>query len=272
AQGLPGLSLAWGLWATNSTMTAELTETDARRMSRSGADALSTEEGLALLDKAVGDDHDGLLVPVRLNLPALRTLADSGRMPTLLSELVRTRPRRAAQMTAHNGGLRERLAGMNEAEAERHLIHVVCSEVAGVLGHESPDVVGTKRSFTELGFDSLTAVELRNRLTAATGLRLTATLIFDYPNSTLLAEHIRLQLMPGGAAAEQDGFEERAFREAVSGIPMSRFREAGLLDLVLQLADPEGQQEALTGGEETESIDEMDVDNLIRMALDGKDS
>ncbi|MDO0938362.1 type I polyketide synthase [Streptomyces sp. DG2A-72] len=273
AEGLPGLSLAWGLWAGASAMTSGLGESDRQRIARLGAEALGEAEGLALLDRAVADDEGGLLVPVRLNLPALRTLAESGRLPALLGGLVRTRPRRAAETTVGSGvGLRERLAGMNEAEAERHLIHLVRSEVAAVLGHASPDVVGAKRSFTELGFDSLTAVELRNRLTAATGLRLPATLIFDYPNSTLLAEQIRLEIVPEGAAAEQDDPEEKAFREAVSAIPMSRFREAGLLDRVLQLADPEGQQKTAAGGEETESIDEMDVDNLIRMALDGKDS
>ncbi len=273
-EGLPGLSLAWGLWAGASAMTAGLGETDRHRIARLGAEALSETDGLALLDKAVAGDGDGLLVPVRLNLPALRALADSGRLPALLSGLVRTRHRRAAETKAGSGvGLRERLAGMNEAEAERHLAHLVRSEVAAVLGHASPDAVGPKRSFTELGFDSLTAVELRNRLTAATGLRLPATLIFDYPNSTVLAERIRLEIVPeGAAAAEQDDPEEKAFREAVSAIPMSRFREAGLLDLVLRLAGPKRQQETATGGEETESIDEMDVDNLIRMALDGKDS
>ncbi|WP_456341364.1 type I polyketide synthase [Streptomyces tendae] len=272
-ENLPGHSLAWGLWAEASAMTAGLAETDRHRIARLGAQPLSEAEGLALLDKAVTGDGDGLLVPVRLNLPALRALADSGRLPALLSGLVRTRPRRAAETKAGSGvGLRDRLAGMNEAEAERHLVRLVRSEVATVLGHASPDAVGSKRSFTELGFDSLTAVELRNRLTAATGLRLPATLIFDHPNSTLLAERIRLEILPEGAAAELDDPEENSFREAVSAIPMSRFREAGLLDVVLQLAGPKRQQETAVEGEETESIDEMDVDNLIRMALDGKDS
>ncbi|MFJ1643572.1 type I polyketide synthase, partial [Streptomyces sp. NPDC088256] len=273
AEGLPGLSLAWGLWAGASAMTSGLGETDRQRMARLGAEALSEAEGLELLDRAVAGYQDGLLVPVRLNLPALRMLADSGRLPALLSGLVRTQPRPTADTAAGSSlGLRERLAGMNEAEAERHLVHLVRSEVAAVLGHASPDLVGPKRSFTELGFDSLTAVELRNRLTAVTGLRLPATLIFDYPNSTQLAEQIRLEIVPEGSAVEQDDPEEKAFREAISAIPISRFRAAGLLDLVLQLADPERQQETAVGGEETESIDEMDVDNLIRMALDGKES
>ncbi|MFE6894399.1 type I polyketide synthase [Streptomyces sp. NPDC057694] len=272
AQGLPALSLAWGLWAETSTMTGGLADTDKQRLTRSGASPLSAEEGLTLLDTAATANHDGLLIPVRLNLPALRALADTGQMPRLLSALVRTQPRRATETTAGSGGLRERLTGMTRTETERHLIHLVRSEVATVLGHTSPDVVSPERSFTELGFDSLTAVELRNRLGAATGLRLPATLIFDYPTSALLAEQLRLELVPDSSAAEQHDFEEQAFREAVSAIPMSRFREAGLLDLVLQLADPARQQETVAGGEETESIDEMDVDNLIRMALDGKDS
>ncbi|WP_435135601.1 type I polyketide synthase [Actinacidiphila sp. bgisy144] len=280
AEGLPGLSLAWGLWAgAESAMTAGLGVADQKRIARLGAEALSEAEGLALLDRALGAGSgagtDGLLVPVRLNLPALRTLADSGRLPALLGGLVRTRPRRAVGAAAAGGGvpLRERLAGMNEAEAEQHVVRLIRSEVAAVLGHASPDVVGPKRSFTELGFDSLTAVELRNRLTAVTGLRLPATLIFDYPNSTLLARQIRLELTPEAAAEAPADAEERAFREAVAAIPMARFREAGLLDLVRQLADPVAEEATVPGGDdEAESIDDMDLDNLVRMALDGKDS
>jgi acyl carrier protein len=280
AEGLAGLSLAWGLWAgAGSAMTAGLGVADQKRIARLGAEALSEAEGLALLDRALGagvsGGTDGLLVPVRLNLPALRALADSGRLPALLGGLVRTRPRRAVGAAAAGGGvpLRERLAGMNETEAEQHVVRLVRSEVAAVLGHASPDVVGPKRSFTELGFDSLTAVELRNRLTAVTGLRLPATLIFDYPDSTLLARQIRLELTPEAAAEAPADAEERAFREAVAAIPMARFREAGLLDLVRQLADPPAEEATVPGGDgEAESIDEMDLDHLVRMALDGKDS
>ncbi|MCX4760218.1 type I polyketide synthase [Streptomyces sp. NBC_01275] len=270
AEGLPGLSLAWGLWAGDESMAGGLGAVDRQRIARQGGEALSEVEGLALLDGALAvAEHDGLLVPTRLNFPALRALADSGQLPVILSGLVRTRIRRAIEASG-DPGLRERLAVMGEAEAIRHLVQLVRSEVAVVLGHTTPDAVGAEKPFNDLGFDSLTAVELRNRLSSAAGMRLPATLVFDYPNPTQLAEQIWREIAPEGSMTELDP-EEKAFQEAISCIPMSRFREAGLLDLVLKLVDP--ARENRTDGEaEAESIDEMDVDNLIRMALDGKDS
>jgi acyl carrier protein len=239
-------------------------------MARQGAESLSQAEGLALFDTALAArGGDGLLVPTRLNLPALRALSDSGNLPAMLNGLVRTRVRRVTDEPVGTG-LREQVAGMDEAEAVRHLIHLVRGEVATVLGYSTPDSVSAERAFSDLGFDSLTAVELRNRLTKATGLRLPATLVFDYPNSYLLAEQIWREIAPERSVPELDP-EEKAFQEAISAIPMSRFREVGLLDLVLKLIDPPGN-DGTDDGTNAESIDDMDVDHLIRMALDGKDA
>ncbi|CAL9619822.1 3-ketoacyl-CoA thiolase [Streptomyces sp. enrichment culture] len=220
AEGLPGLSLAWGLWADDSAMTAGLTEADVRRLSRSGTGALSAEEGVALLDTAATADHHGLLIPVRLDLAALRT-ADAApeRVPQILRGLLPTpaRSRRraagAATGTAADGGeLARTLAALDAPARAAHVLDLIRSAVATVLGHASPDAVEPEKSFRDLGFDSLTAVDLRNRLTATTGLRLPATLVFDYPTSAALAEHVMTQvvgeadhvttLMPAGAGAD----------------------------------------------------------------------
>ncbi|MER6342832.1 type I polyketide synthase, partial [Streptomyces tendae] len=203
AEGLPGLSLAWGLWADDSAMTAGLTEADVRRLSRSGAGALSADEGLALLDSAATAVHHGLLIPVRLDLAALRTAnAAPERVPQILRGLLPTpaRSRRraagAATGTAADGGeLASTLAPLDAPARAAHVLDLIRSAVASVLGHASPDAVEPEKSFRDLGFDSLTAVDLRNRLTATTGLRLPATLVFDYPTSAALAEHVMTQVV-----------------------------------------------------------------------------
>ncbi|MDO0938363.1 SDR family NAD(P)-dependent oxidoreductase [Streptomyces sp. DG2A-72] len=203
AEGLPGLSLAWGLWADDSAMTAGLAEADVRRLSRSGAGALSVEEGLALLDTAATADHDGLLIPVRLDLAALRSAdAVPERVPPILRGLLptpaRTRRRAVGAATgaaADGGELARTLAALDAPARAAHVLDLIRSAVATVLGHASPDTVEPEKSFRDLGFDSLTAVELRNRLTATTGLRLSATLVFDYPTSAALADHVLTQVV-----------------------------------------------------------------------------
>jgi NADPH:quinone reductase-like Zn-dependent oxidoreductase/acyl carrier protein len=195
AHGLPGLSLAWGLWEQASTMTGHLDGNDLSRVSRGGTLRLATDEGLALLDTAL-TRPEALLVPVGLDLAALREQAAAGALSPLLRGLVRGPARRtAAAAAAHDtAGLAVRLAGLAPADRDRALLDLVCGQVAVVLGHESAGTVNPDRAFKELGFDSLTAVELRNRLGAATGLRLPATLIFDHPNPRALADLLRAEL------------------------------------------------------------------------------
>ncbi|MFD8094684.1 type I polyketide synthase [Streptomyces malaysiensis] len=199
AHGLPGTSLAWGLWADSSAMTGELDEADVSRMSRGGVVALSAAEGLELFDAAYRTD-EALLVPMRLDLAAMRAeAASTGVVAPLLRGLVRVPARRAAEGAAASGALARRLAGLNEAEQLGALLELVRTQVAAVLGHDSLDTVEPHRSFRELGFDSLTAVELRNALGVVSELRLPATLVFDYPTPVVLAEFLRAEVV--GAAA-----------------------------------------------------------------------
>ncbi|WP_242879932.1 SDR family NAD(P)-dependent oxidoreductase [Streptomyces mobaraensis] len=205
AAGLPGLSVGWGLWETASDMTGHLGETDLARMKRTGFTPLTTERGLALLDaaRAHGSPH---LVAVDLDT---RTVAGrpAGSRPVLLRALAATAPggrdRRptAATGAASGDGLADRLAGLPAPERHRLLLDIVRGNVAGVLGHTDRDTIRPDTSFKELGFDSLTAVELRNRLSAATGLKLPATLVFDYPESAALVDHLLTLLSPDGAPA-----------------------------------------------------------------------
>ncbi|MFD5223893.1 type I polyketide synthase, partial [Streptomyces tendae] len=214
-EGHPGLSLAWGLWNETSAMTTGLGESDRHRIARLGAEPLNEAEGLALLDRALGEDAPGLLVPVRLNLAALQ--GRSQVVPAVLRALAPVRARRQAAAGAaagSGGGLVERLAAMSESRRAAHLLDLVRTEVAGVLGHRSAATVEPERAFKDLGFDSLTAVELRNRLHAATGLKPAATVVFDHPTSADLARHLRTQIPdlpaagPEGLLGELDRIEQ----------------------------------------------------------------
>jgi acyl transferase domain-containing protein/NADP-dependent 3-hydroxy acid dehydrogenase YdfG/acyl carrier protein len=196
-RGLPGTSLAWGFWARASGMTGHLDDTDRSRLSRGGMTPLETDHGLALFDAALAHDHP-TLVPAQLDLPRLRSLAAAGMLPPVLQGLVRLPARRAR---AGGDALPQRLAGLAENEQHRLLLDLVRTHVAAVLGHASEAAVEADHAFQELGFDSLTAVELRNRLNAVSGIRLPATMAFDYPTPRALAGYLRERLAPDGATA-----------------------------------------------------------------------
>nr|BAW35615.1 modular polyketide synthase [Streptomyces sp. RK95-74] len=195
AQGLPATALAWGLWAERSGMTGDLDDADLQRITRAGVAALSSDEGLALLDTALAVG-DPALVPMHLDLASLRH-ADATMVPALLRGLVRggTTRRTAESGATDGGGLATRLLGLSVPERDRLLLDIVCGQVAAVLGYAGPEAVGAGRAFKELGFDSLTAVELRNRVGAVTGVRLPATLVFDYPTPTALAGFLRTEIL-----------------------------------------------------------------------------
>jgi acyl carrier protein len=169
AHGLPAISLAWGLWETGG-MTAGMAEADLRRLERAGLRPLPVADGLAMFDA-------GLRSELPVLVPARFVQARSG---------TRTPLRRAGTP----GGLAERLAGMEPADRRSALADLVLRQAAAVLGFADGSAIDPQRQFQDLGFDSLTAVEFRNRLAAVTGLRLPATLIFDYPTSQELVEHL----------------------------------------------------------------------------------
>ncbi|WP_443045222.1 acyl carrier protein [Streptomyces malaysiensis] len=168
-------------------MTAGLAEVDRRRMDQVGISALSSAEGLALFDAACASDGP-VVAAARLNTTVWRSAVheEMVEVPYVLRELVRLPARRAAAADSTGAAgaaeaLRARLAGASYAEGERLVLDTVRRNVAAVLGHGGPETVEPGRAFKDFGFDSLTAVELRNRLGTVTGLRLTATLVFDHP-------------------------------------------------------------------------------------------
>ncbi|MFF3489677.1 SDR family NAD(P)-dependent oxidoreductase, partial [Streptomyces sp. NPDC002701] len=187
AQGLPGQSLAWGAWEQSAGMTGTLSDANARRMT-SAAAPLTVEQGLALWDAATVSDEP-YLVPIG----ASGNSRMPGEVPPLLRNLVRGTRRAAATAVGGAGtaaAVTRQLLDLRAEDRLRFAVNLVRAEAAPVLGHSSVKAIDADRDFHDLGFDSLTAVELRNRLTTVTGLRLPATLVFDYPTPTVLAEHL----------------------------------------------------------------------------------
>ncbi|MEU3911585.1 type I polyketide synthase [Streptomyces sp. NPDC029721] len=209
ASGLPGTAVAWGFWAERSAMTGHLDETAVRRLGRAGIAEMSSAQGLAFFDAAHGTGESPVLA-LKLETAALRERAAAGTLPALLRGLVRVPARRAAADGAQGTegvraaagagpetagpALADRLAGLPEAERTERLVELVVGQVAAVLGHTSAAQIEPEQAFKALGFDSLSAVELRNRMNRATGLRLSATLAFDHPTPLALAAHLGEEL------------------------------------------------------------------------------
>ncbi|MFB4301801.1 type I polyketide synthase [Actinomadura sp. NTSP31] len=196
AEGLPAVSLAWGLWSRASGMTGHLDDAALGRLSRGGLAALSTAEGLALFDAALAAE-DAVVVPARFDPGALRSLASDGDLPPVLRGLVNgfrlDGPPPAGVPAA---SFADRLDGLSAAERTNTALDLVRRNAAAVLGHDAPDAVGAAQAFKDLGFDSLAAVELRNRLARAAGVRLPATLVFDHPTPADLARRLLSELAP----------------------------------------------------------------------------
>ncbi|MCH0567474.1 type I polyketide synthase, partial [Streptomyces sp. MUM 2J] len=200
AEGLPALSLAWGPWHHEDGMTGGLADPDRTRLGRLGFAPIGADEALRALGTARGLEDAPVLLPVRFDRAALRTGAAEEEVPAALRGLLPpSRPRASTPRTddaAAPTGLARRLAVLSGDDGERLIDEVVRTQVAAVMGYASADAVDVSRTFKDLGFDSLTGVELRNRLTAAAGIRLPATLVFDHPTTTAVVRYLRSELAP----------------------------------------------------------------------------
>jgi acyl transferase domain-containing protein len=219
ARGLPTVSLAWGLWAERSDRTARLSARDEQRLARSGVLAMDTDEALLMLDLALTDRHP-VLAPVRLAVTGQR--GDDSY--SLRHDLVRQDaglggPRRgeAGPTDGGPGGFARQLAGVPDADRFECTLDLVRSHAAAVLGHQGTGGIERDRGFLSAGMDSLMATELRNRLNAATGLRLPPTVVFDHPTPARLAEHLlsRIAATSAGPPAVGGGRSESAARSGL---------------------------------------------------------
>ncbi|WP_406463212.1 type I polyketide synthase [Streptomyces sp. NBC_01622] len=263
ASGLVGTSLCWGWWQQPSGMTGHLNDVDLSRVRRLGVAEMPAPEALALLDSARAIDRP-VLIPARLDLPALRNRTGA-ELPLLLRDLVDTgRTRRKPTGTSRGGsplGLPDGLAALARDEAETAVLDWIRRQSALVLGHPSGAVVDADQAFTHLGFDSLTSVELCNRLASATGLHLPTTLVFSYPTPRDLARHLLGLLRP---VPDRSTAEDAEIREALRTVPIDSLRRAGLLELVMACAEPR-RPDADSGADE---LGAMDLEALVDLALD----
>nr|WP_254396207.1 type I polyketide synthase [Streptomyces sp. AC512_CC834] len=308
AAGLPATSLAFGLWTARTGLGGGVTEDDLHRMDRLGMPAMAIEEGLALFDEAVALD-EALLVPIRVTAARLAKAADDELSP-LFREIVRVARRDAARPAAtpttqptstpaatpagagagagagaatSSGTLEDHLAPLAQAERERALVDLVRTHVAAVR-HDDPQAIDISKGFTELGLDSLAAIELRNRLQTATGLRLPATMMFDYPNPAVLAEFLLDELTPGlpeapGQGAATGEPDDASVRSALQSLSVDSLRAAGLLDGLLALAaagqdtNPPAEPTAGKAHEDrSDAIKSMGIEDLVRAALSGDET
>ncbi|MFD9396979.1 SDR family NAD(P)-dependent oxidoreductase, partial [Streptomyces sp. NPDC060000] len=193
ADGLPAVSLAWGLWDTDAGMAGALQSADRRRLARHGITPMPPAEALHLFDLA-WRGPSAVLLPARLNVPAQDT-------PPLLRDLAPVRRRPApATSTDPVQGFTRRLAQAGAPERADLLLDLVRTRAAATLGLPGAHAVDPERGFLDMGFDSLTAVELRNRLAKDTGLRLATAMLFDHPTPAALAERLGAELAPAGPA------------------------------------------------------------------------
>ncbi|MFH9908300.1 SDR family NAD(P)-dependent oxidoreductase, partial [Streptomyces sp. NPDC017225] len=264
-QGLPALSLAWGLWARTSELTAALDQVGRARLGRGGIGAMPTAQALGLLDLALESPDKTLLVPAKLDLARLGEV--DATVPPVLHGLIRSRARRAAAQGGGTGSdtLRQRLVSHDAATQLEILLTYIRGQVAAVLGHSSPDAVDADTGFLDMGLDSLTTVEFRNNLNRATGLRLPPTALFDYPTPARLASMLRAEMVPREASgdpsqtlvAELDRLEE-SLQTVVPGVRTAVAARMQALLLKLEaLEDSEAERRGPRMEVETATDDEI---------------
>ncbi len=252
SRGLAALSLAWGLWAPQGEgMTAHLTEIDLSRLRRQGMEPLSIDAGLALLDAALGRP-EATLIPVELDASRLQRLYDGGVAPALLRGLLRPTLPKVSAAALESAAFRQRISALPEAERKGALLDMVREEVAAVSGAASTASVPPARALKEIGLDSLMAVELRNRLSARSGVHLPATLAFDHPTpdriAGFLAEKLELDELPKAPWSDDE------IRKKLSRISIESLARSGMLSDLMKFPD---QSEVTTADDASDQMREL---------------
>ncbi|MFE7134397.1 SDR family NAD(P)-dependent oxidoreductase [Streptomyces sp. NPDC057638] len=264
ASGLAATSIAWGLWGLSYGINAALEENDLKRFRREGFKPVSPEEGAGLFDSAL-TESTAAVVALPVDLSAMRA---HGQVPPVFRSLVRGPSRRAATGGgAATATLAERLADLTPVERQLTVLELVRTEVAAVLGHTGLDAVAPDRAFQEMGFDSMTAVELRNRLIAQSGVRLSATVVFDHPTPTALTEHLIGEVAPAGGGAPPLMEELDRLDSALAALgDDQRTRTAvsvRLQTILSRLNEAAGSAEAAAASEALESASADDLFDFI---------
>ncbi|MFB8280319.1 SDR family NAD(P)-dependent oxidoreductase [Nocardia colli] len=257
-QGMAATSIAWGLWAQATEMTASLTNADRGRLAAGGFVPIATGDGMAMLDAAVGSGQ-GCVVASRIDMAVLQKVDT---VSPMLRGMVR-RVRKAADTGRGQApGLVASLTGLSPAEQGRIVLDVVRSHAAAVLGHASVEAVGADDVFKDLGFDSLGAVEFRNRLKHATGVKLPTTVVFDYPSPASLAGFIAAEIVPAEDVVGRIVAQVDALSGACDGAELDRSDVAAvterLTEIIRSLQGRNGSGIDLEAAEDDEIFDFID--------------
>ncbi|MET7641991.1 type I polyketide synthase [Streptomyces sp. NPDC005438] len=270
AEGRPTTSIAWGPWGGGGMVDADTGEF----LRRLGMRQMDPEYAVQALADSVGLD-EGELVVADIDWKTFAPTYTATRNRPLIDGVPEARRALTSSDTVEERDgepeLVRELAGLDAAERQRQLLERLRREAAVALGHETAAEMRTDRPFRELGFDSLTVVALRNRLSSVTGLNLPTTLVFDHPTFPELARYLGGMLFPTGDEKTGESAEEAATWATVRSIPLSRLRESGLLDALLELADDpdrsDGDTRPRDDDEAGPDLDDMDVADLVQLAL-----
>ncbi|WP_242579285.1 type I polyketide synthase [Amycolatopsis sp. 195334CR] len=260
-QGLPATSIAWGSWA-DAGLGADNPELS-EHMRRVGVLPMEPRLAIAALQQAL-EDGETLLTVTNTDWKRFAPSFTATRPSPLLADLPEVAAALAAEPeTGAEPELRQRLADLSEADRARLLLDLVRGEAAAVLGHDRPQAIPADRVFREQGFDSVTAVEMRERLRVKSGLSLPAALVFDYPTPRAVAAYLGENLVTepprGSAASELDRFEAALWAETADTQVIGERLEA----ILQRLRKP-----AATRSSE-EDINSVPVDRLLDI-IDGE--
>ncbi|MCV9879627.1 type I polyketide synthase [Brenneria izbisi] len=273
-QGLRATSLAWGWWQPVTGLSSRLSDTDNARIARTGLAPITAEHGNAMVDASLALPY-AVYTAAPLNPQMLRKNAQSGRLHPLFARLLGSASaRRTSSGGAKMPDLRQSLSTLEPSSRLKQLQAAIADNIASILGLDNGSLLAPEQSFKESGIDSLMALELRNRLATVSGLRLPATLTYDYPTPVALAEYLDAELFSGqdtatnGAITEEN---ESHLRERIAGIPLASLRDAGLLDKLLQIANGINPVEKAPKNPQVTDIASASLDELVSMALSDKE-
>ncbi|MEE1943427.1 KR domain-containing protein, partial [Streptomyces sp. TRM 70361] len=263
ARGAPATCVAFGAWGGEGMAEGADTE-----LARRGVLMMDPDLALAAMADAVADTAPTVTV-ADVDWPVFAQTFTSSRPSSLLAQLEGGAASNGAEAAGAPGDLRADLLALPWYERSDTVLELVRTQTALVLGHVHGGDIKPDRAFRDLGFDSLTAVEMRNRLTAVSGLSLTATVVFDYPTPAELAEHLLEELGIAPDVDEGEADEEQRVRAALAAVPTARLREAGLLEPLLRLA---GEKTDDVEAPTAHAVDELDGEALLKLveANDGE--
>ncbi|MFK0203814.1 beta-ketoacyl reductase, partial [Streptomyces lavendulae] len=271
ADGLPATSVAWGRWGDSGLAAGGAI---GERLDRGGVPAMAPRSAIRALQQAL-DHADPAVAVADIQWERFAPGYTAVRPSPFLGDLPEVRRLAQAAPAAGDGdagapgapgeALRRRLTVMPQTEQALAVLELVRTHAATALGHAGTDEVGAGRAFKELGFDSLIALELRNRLNAATGLKLPATLVFDHPTPAVLADFLRAEIVQDGSAAAAPGIAElEKLESALSVLDPDGGTRADIASRLQALLAKWGEPQAHSSGEAVaDKLQEATPDELF---------